>query len=81
MATTVLVSSTRSVDALADLPEVRAVRFVPTEIPETRMPDNAVLITPRVAGSTFGDEDRAWRVAREQIIPHLAGRTPANLVG
>jgi len=40
-----------------------------------------VLITPRVAGSTFGDEDRAWRVAREQIIAHLAGRTPANLVG
>jgi len=40
-----------------------------------------VLITPHVAGSTFGDEDRAWRVAREQIIAHLAGRTPANLVG
>jgi len=35
MATTVLVPSTRGVDALADLPEVRAVRFVPTEIPET----------------------------------------------
>jgi len=40
-----------------------------------------VLITPHVAGSTYGDDERAWSVARQQIARYLAGERPDNLVG
>lgn len=39
-----------------------------------------VLITPHVAGRTFGDTDRAWQAAGAQIAAYLAGRQPDNLI-
>ncbi|CDO09114.1 2-hydroxyacid dehydrogenase [Mycolicibacterium cosmeticum] len=39
-----------------------------------------LLITPHVAGSTEGAEERAWLVARTQIERHAAGGIPSNVV-
>jgi phosphoglycerate dehydrogenase-like enzyme len=39
-----------------------------------------LLLTPHVAGSTFGAWDRAWAVAVRQIEAYAGGDTPPNLV-
>lgn len=39
-----------------------------------------LLLTPHVAGSTAGAEERAWAVARTQIERYAAGAVPPNLV-
>ena len=39
-----------------------------------------LLLTPHVAGSTFGAWDRAWDVAVRQIEVHAGGDLPPNLV-
>src|SRR4051794_40726280 len=38
-----------------------------------------LLLTPHVAGSTRGFEQRAWRVAADQLAQFAAGREPDNL--
>ncbi|MDQ1636611.1 MAG: hypothetical protein QOJ32_3420, partial [Frankiaceae bacterium] len=38
-----------------------------------------LLITPHVAGSTLGFQQRAWTVAAEQIAQFARGEQPANL--
>jgi phosphoglycerate dehydrogenase-like enzyme len=38
-----------------------------------------LLLTPHVAGSTFGFEERAWRVAARQLEQFAAGQEPDNL--
>jgi phosphoglycerate dehydrogenase-like enzyme len=38
-----------------------------------------LLLTPHVAGSTLGFEERAWRVAAQQLEQFAAGRDPDNL--
>lgn len=40
-----------------------------------------VLVTPHVAGSTVGYEQRAWQVAAEQIAQFAAGQDPDNRQG
>jgi phosphoglycerate dehydrogenase-like enzyme len=39
-----------------------------------------LLLTPHVAGSTFGAWERAWAVALRQIEVHAGGGLPPNLV-
>jgi phosphoglycerate dehydrogenase-like enzyme len=39
-----------------------------------------LLLTPHVAGSTSGSEERAWAVAARQIESYAAGEMPPNLV-
>jgi phosphoglycerate dehydrogenase-like enzyme len=39
-----------------------------------------LLLTPHVAGSTAGASERAWAIARDQIIVHADGGQPPNLV-
>lgn len=39
-----------------------------------------LLLTPHVAGSTTGGWERAWVIAREQILAFADGRRPSNLV-
>ena len=54
--------------------------------PEPLPPDHplwdapGLLIFPHVGGNTFGMNDRAWRVAAEQIAAFTAGQEPPNLV-
>lgn len=40
-----------------------------------------LLITPHVGGDTEGSDDRAWAVARDQLLQLAAGRRPSNTVG
>lgn len=40
-----------------------------------------LLITPHVGGDTAGSDDRAWAVAREQLLQLASGRRPTNTVG
>jgi len=55
--------------------------------PEPLPPDHplwtapGVLITPHVGGHTDGSGDRAWAVAREQLLQLAVGRRPTNTVG
>jgi phosphoglycerate dehydrogenase-like enzyme len=55
--------------------------------PEPLPPDHplwaapGVLITPHVGGATAGADDRAWRVAAEQIELFANGDEPTNLMG
>lgn len=39
-----------------------------------------LLLTPHVAGSTTGSEERAWAVAARQIDSYAAGEVPSNVV-
>ncbi len=87
----VLVNAARGavVDTGALLAELRAGRIraaLDVTDPEP-LPDGhplwtapGVLITPHVAGNTIGYEDRAWRVAAEQIRLFAAGGEPTNLI-
>jgi phosphoglycerate dehydrogenase-like enzyme len=51
---------------------------LPPDHPLWRAP--GVLITPHVAGSTRGFQDRAWAVATHQIALYAQGLPPENLV-
>lgn len=51
---------------------------LPTDHPLWSAP--GLLLTPHVAGSTAGASERAWAIARDQIIVHADGGQPPNLV-
>ena len=40
-----------------------------------------LLLTPHVGGHTAGSGDRAWAVAREQLLMLARGERPTNTVG
>ena len=87
----VLVNAGRGevVDAAALLAELRTGRLraaLDVTDPEPLPPDHplwhapGLLITPHLGGSTAGYEQRAWRVAAEQITRYLSGAALPNLV-
>ncbi|WP_253779577.1 2-hydroxyacid dehydrogenase [Goodfellowiella coeruleoviolacea] len=51
---------------------------LPAEHPLWRAP--GLLLTPHVAGSCRGQQERSYRVAAEQVAQFAAGREPSNLV-
>jgi phosphoglycerate dehydrogenase-like enzyme len=52
---------------------------LPSDHPLWTVP--GVLLTPHVGGDTEGSGERAWRVAREQLLQLAGGERPANTVG
>ena len=77
------------VDAGALLAELTAGRLravLDVTDPEPLPPDHplwdapGVVIFPHVGGATEGANDRAWRIAAEQIRVFVAGQEPPNLV-
>jgi phosphoglycerate dehydrogenase-like enzyme len=71
---------------LAELTAGRLRAVLDVTDPEPLPPDQplwdapGVLILPHVGGNTTGVNDRAWRVAAEQIGVFVAGQQPPNLV-
>lgn len=71
---------------LAELTRKRLRAVLDVTDPEPLPPDHplwdapGLLILPHVGGNTTGVNDRAWRVAAEQIGAFAAGQQPANLV-
>ena len=87
----VLINASRGevVDTAALLAELRSGRLraaLDVTDPEPLPPDHplwhapGLLITPHLGGSTAGYEQRAWRVAAEQIARYLSGVALPNLV-
>jgi phosphoglycerate dehydrogenase-like enzyme len=87
----VLINASRGevVDTAALLAELRSGRLraaLDVTDPEPLPPDHplwhapGLLITPHLGGSTAGYEQRAWRVAAEQIARYLSGTALPNLV-
>jgi phosphoglycerate dehydrogenase-like enzyme len=87
----VLVNAARGevVDTAALLAELHSGRLraaLDVTDPEPLPPDHplwhapGLLITPHLGGSTAGYEQRAWRVAAEQIARYLSGAALPNLV-
>jgi phosphoglycerate dehydrogenase-like enzyme len=88
----VLVNAARGpvVDTDALLAELRTGRLLagldvtdpeplPTDHPLWDAP--GLLLTPHVGGHTAGSDQRAWAVAREQLLMLARGERPSNTVG
>jgi len=78
------------VDTEALLSELQAGRLVAgldVTDPEPLPPEHplwsasGLLLTPHVGGHTAGSGERAWRVAREQLLMLARGERPTNTVG
>ncbi len=72
---------------LAELQAGRLVAALDVADPEPLPADHplwdapGLLLTPHVGGSSAGSDERAWRVAREQLLLLARGERPSNTVG